>query len=849
MDRRLEERSAIDFDRVIVRTRDLLGASYQVLAALRRRLKVLIVDEFQDVDPVQKQIAYLLGDPDSGRKDTTRLMLVGDPKQSIYRFRRADVAVWREVQRDFEERGHGLVISTPESFRCTAQILGLVDATIGKILDDPLDGEKHQGYEVQFESLTVGSQEKRNGPPVEFLVVPATDDGKDYRADQVRRIELTAVARRARELVDRREAEWGEMAVILPTWGWAGRYQEALEAVGAKAYSLRTTGFYRQREIVDLILALETIRDPWDDRALLGFLRSPFVGLKDETLLAIARQSYPPYWDGLDRVRVKEQALLDRGRRMLRDLVAMRDRVPTDELLECLIDEAGYMAHLVLLGDNRVQAVANVEKFLRQTRAASRLSVGELLQVIADARSREGEEGEVPLVPRTDAVTITTVHSAKGLQWKVVFWCDLVRSATFAENGDLLIGREGIALRDPDVERAEDQPEYWHEIKSEIERETYAERKRVWYVATTRAAERLILCGLPAGAMEQRRSRTVADHIWGVLGAVPLVDGAPFEYQASDDTAFDGVVRLADPSVLDDLGEERRDTIEIEPLDVLSGPLPPITAPTGRSRHSASELLTRSRCARKHWFKYVLGLREPDVARGSKDFIHAVTRGHIVHDVLQWLDEEDELDALLEDAIGRWDEHAPPPEAAEGARYRQHLREEIKSVADHPDYRTVADLSSARRELGFLHIADRDTFYQGHIDLAAWENGKFVLLDVKTSRANAAVARKRAEQYGPQRDVYVAATEGISGAPVGRFAFQFSRARVQVSDEILDDARDRLTESLRRAVSEMARGERPLTDHPAECRFCGYRKVGWCSGVDAEPPEELEGDSQLSFGL
>ena len=110
MDRRLADRGRIDFDRILVRTRDLLASDRSTLEAVRRRIRVLIVDEFQDVDPVQQQIAYLVGDPDSGSPETPRLMLVGDPKQSIYRFRRADVTVWSAVERDFRERELGLEI-------------------------------------------------------------------------------------------------------------------------------------------------------------------------------------------------------------------------------------------------------------------------------------------------------------------------------------------------------------------------------------------------------------------------------------------------------------------------------------------------------------------------------------------------------------------------------------------------------------------------------------------------------------------------------------------------------------------------------------------------------------------
>ena len=107
VERRLVDAGALDFDRMIVWTRDLLARDATVRRTLQRRIRTLIVDEFQDVDPAQREIAYLLGAPEEQRPETTRLMLVGDPKQSIYRFRRADVTVWRSVEQEFEEREAG----------------------------------------------------------------------------------------------------------------------------------------------------------------------------------------------------------------------------------------------------------------------------------------------------------------------------------------------------------------------------------------------------------------------------------------------------------------------------------------------------------------------------------------------------------------------------------------------------------------------------------------------------------------------------------------------------------------------------------------------------------------------
>jgi len=167
--------------------------------------------------------------------------------------------------------------------------------------------------------------------------------------------------------------------------------------------------------------------------------------------------------------------------------------------------------------------------------------------------------------------------------------------------------------------------------------------------------------------------------------------------------------------------------------------------------------------------------------------------------------------------------------------YRAALRAEIEAVASHPEYRAVADRPGARRELGFIHLAGGDTLTEGKLDLAAPGEAGLVLLDVKTSAIHAKDAPARAAQYNVQRDVYVAASEAIAGQPVERFAFQFSRAGVQVSEQITGDIREGGRREFARMTAAIATGEPALTPCPTECDFCGYRKVGWCAGV-SQPP-------------
>jgi len=858
LESRLNEDGVVDFDRMVVWTRDLLRDDDYARRTLQHRIHTLIVDEFQDVDPAQREIAYLLGEPETGLSGTTRLLLVGDAKQSIYRFRRADVSVWRAVEREFRMFTGAGVVPLPENFRSTSAIIDFVDATVGRLLATPLSGERHADYEVPFEALTVGNEvEQGAGPPVELIVVPLNDEGKDYGVEDLRLIEADAMALRARELNDA-GVVWRDMAVLLAGWGDVEKYRQALARRGAPTYIMRSEGFYERQEVLDLVVALTAVHQPFDDRALFGFLRGPCVGLKDESLFGIAAAAgVTPYWrrlgqgEGYGFLAADECLRAEWGIRLLERHIEMRDRVSTDRLLESLVADSGYLAHLALMGGDKIQQIANVRKLVRIARNMRTRGLGDFLRAVAEARERGEKLGNAPLYgQRDDVVTITSIHSAKGLEWPVVFWCDTIRMTASRAAPDPLRGRDRMVLRNPDIEHTRDESDDWRELKQEIEREEAAEHRRLWYVAMTRAKQRLIVTGLPAGKTEKYKAETPAGNLWPLLPEFELEDGATFAYGGSNCREHRGLVRIADPATVTAAGVRPEATAPgpVQGAHVLAALRQPFSVIMGSARHSATELLTQARCERRHWFKYVMGLREPPVVRdGDAEFVAAVKRGQIVHDVLEHLRQEDELDRLLEDAIGRWDEEAPPPESPEGTRYRERLRVEIESVAAHPDYRVVADAASAERELGFLHIVNGDHFYQGKIDLAAIEAGGYTLLDVKTSQCDAKDARLKAEQYAPQRDVYVASAEGISRNEVGRFAYQFSRAGVQVSQDVTNEVRESIRHSLARRLARITEDAPSLTEHPWECRWCGYRKVGWCEGVVLR--DGAAGLQQLELGI
>jgi len=828
---RLDEEGALDFDRMITWTRDLLRRQPSVRRALQRRLHTLILDEFQDVDPVQREIAYLLGEPESGSDKTTRLMLVGDPKQSIYRFRRADVAVWTEVERDFLDRGLGGTVTLEENFRSVAPILAFVDAAIGPELDTPITGAGHQRFEIRYTPVTPTRETPEDDRVVELVVVPNGADGKPHLVEDARKLEAAAVARRARELHDGGVA-LRDMAVLLAATSSLELYEGAFRRETLPTYALKAEGFYDCREVLDLILALEVIRDPQDVRALFGWLRSPFAGVRDETLLALARPGASLRWDRMDAAVTGESDLLRQASEILREHVALRDRIPTAELIERVIERTGYLAYLALREEDGKQAIANVRKLIRMARQQPEQGVGDFLRMIREARERGDKEGSARLYGEGDnVITITTIHSAKGLEWPVVFWCDVARDPYRDTRTRLMVGRTGIALKDPE---SDEQSAQWTRLCQEEEDEGGAERKRLWYVAATRAKDRLIVGGFSGKQKKGSPAAAVADH----LACMGVPDGGSVEFAGYDARRFSALVHVCPQA--DEAETELAGGMPSRPEAPGSFPEPliPLTARQGRPRHSATSLMKFEHCQRRHWFAYVAGLREPEVRFSGSPGTGGggpspILRGQIVHDVLE-RHGEDELDLLLEDAIGRWDPDAPTPEVAEGRAYRKDLREEVSLVASHPEYRKLNELPSARRELSFVHLVHAGPIVEGQIDLAAHADDGIVLLDVKTFQGNGddALAGAAAE-YALQRDAYVAAVEAIGGQPVTRFAFQFSRAGKQLSDGITAERRASAAARFARIFGAVGGPTQSLATNPADCGRCGYRSAGWCRGREA----------------
>lgn len=555
----LERENVRDFDSLVLDVRRLLTRerTRPALRSIRRRYRLLVVDEFQDTDAAQRDIAFAIagigergddparepeeagrGEPDGadgraeaettvGRGPRPQLFLVGDAKQSIYRFRGADISVWNAVEETI--CGDEEPLQLTHNFRSEPAVVRLVNRVGSRAMAERAAPLREAAPEssVEYRGLEPWRSASRAGG-VEWLAV---EEGLD--SEERREVEGRRVAARVRELVEGKarvvDPESGELrpcrfrdvAVIARTRSALDAAEAALREYEVPAYNTATAGLAGRQEVTDLVTVLRLLRDPSDDLRALAYLRSPFVGLRDEALARIrldpvtgggsmlgqagrwlaaveAGDAAPFAAPESGAVAEVETDALRRGLAAIREARPLVDRAPHAELLERVLGATGYRLHL-LLREGAREATANLERFLALLDEYRHLSLGSFL----DLWDRWGEEDlGIPQAPlysgADDVVTLSTIHGAKGLEWPVVFLVSLekgpgtsARRLTYSYWSDPDLGP---VLMPKKKERG---PRSERLFRREV-LEDEAEEARLLYVAATRARDRLVLVG-PTG--------------------------------------------------------------------------------------------------------------------------------------------------------------------------------------------------------------------------------------------------------------------------------------------------------------------------------------------------------------
>ena len=496
-----EKRDAalLDFDDLLYKARDLLRNCPDVRKALAERYKHVLVDEYQDTDPLQAEILFrLCGEGDGNlpwedcRLRPGQLFIVGDPKQSVFRFRFADINTYLRAREAIERQFPGNRLEIVANFRSVPAILDHVNTCF----KGPLSVTGQAGF-AALSAVIKGSPHLL--PPVVGLDIPNSEE------EDTRTIEAEHVAALCHSLIGNLHVRTnsgtvkcrpGHIALLAPTGTDLWIYEHALETRGIAIATQAGKGFFQRQEVKDLIAIARILADSADTLAFGALMRGPLVGLTEQELLdviaslpkdAARPEKLPKFWlwtdPGVVQHPVAAQAL-----RILQILARRPASAPFDVLnaaVECLQVRAILR---VRHPRGAERALANTDLFLEMARPYAARGI------LAFARdmSQAWHEGEREIEGRADAeldaLHVITIHSAKGLEWPVVI---PINTTTGVQ------GTKGILHRRDDetlhMKIAGIEPTSYTEVKAFEEQQLERERVRLWYVACTRARDLLVL--------------------------------------------------------------------------------------------------------------------------------------------------------------------------------------------------------------------------------------------------------------------------------------------------------------------------------------------------------------------
>ncbi|WP_337478053.1 UvrD-helicase domain-containing protein [Phascolarctobacterium succinatutens] len=708
---------------------DLLAIEHlQKNEALRQkyqeRYKYIMVDEFQDTNERQRQLIYLL----CGNKldNTNNLFIVGDVKQSIYRFRHADVSVFNKVKEDIAQNaGQNLGMKT--NFRSTQSIVESCNTAFCQLMDLPKEEiclEHHEGANT-------------GGAKVCLLQVPykSKDDELGAKEDKWQK-EAEAIAAYLQQELPKVEPQLrpgASKAILLRAMTHCEILRQTLQGYGINCVVVKGKGFYEQQEILDILNLLAALHNRYASLELAGALRSNYFGLDDATLTQLFWQTEndQPLWDVLQAVgrgelqlklQPEQQALAMQAAERLRSLRQAAALMALPELFAQLWDEL-KPEFVLSQQENGPSKLANVKKLRRlaqqycQTKQAS---LAEWLQNVKDLRASSSKE-PAATVQADDALQIMTIHNSKGLEFDLVILPQLDKSVKGdAASIKYLPGKEGeqglLGIKVPNKEMQLQNSGVYELAKardSELEEE---ESRRLLYVAMTRAQKQLLMVGTVA---EEKLPEAViglpaAKGWWQQLQAVYEAD---WDKQESSCPWVRLLCADALSPAVEQQGEQQQ--LALEPLAL--APLPAYAA-CGRTCFTASALQTYLHCQRQYYYQQVLAVPELEqtVAGEQAHELPASVTGSIVHKALELYNGYN-AEAVFAIAL---DEFAPGAAATQA-----------KSMFD---AYIVSDLYKAlpkkqKREFEFVQPLQQELAAEGVIDLLAFDEAdKMIIVDYKT---------------------------------------------------------------------------------------------------------------------
>jgi ATP-dependent helicase/nuclease subunit A len=746
----------IDFEDMQLRVRDLLLTNPVLRTQIAEQFKFILVDEFQDTNLLQWEIISRLGE-----LIQNKFFIVGDPKQSIYGFRNADVRVFNQARLEFAGRSDpdtyaGSVIFK-ESFRFKKNLTHFINTCFSRIIRR---SDTNQ-WEVEYTPL-ITCRSDAEGGEIEFGLFEESESPD---------LQTGFITSRIVQIVKEGKYAPGDLAILLRSRNHLAVLEEHLRRKHIPFKTIGGIGFYQRQEIFDVFHLLRFLLNPHEDMALIGLLRSPFANISDEGLLYLAvAENGNSYWEKiikLEQVRAlpdEECRKLDHFRIQARRWLARRDRIGFSDLLREIFQQSMYRAVMraQLQGE---QLVANLEKILTLAAEFERTgltTINDFTEYLKNLINTQVKEGEAPLALEDRlTVKVMTIHQAKGLEFPVVLLPYLEQQIRPTNPGEALmdhklglisaINHQGLPAGYPD------QKSFCllDLARQEHKQKELAELKRLFYVGCTRARDHLIL------SAASKNDKTPADTpLSWFLQAMQLQPGdlqdgntvereqcrirfwRTYEESESDKSS-------SDYSAIHISLQQLKQSLNQGAVDAGSTSfLKPVSDHPKAELFSATQLMAFRQNPREYYRRYHLGYFEGDYETfrlaSSQDDI-AILKGKLLHRYLQFFPASDS---------DRWLFDLEISDDQLIREFREDLTRLGDKIGQSPVLQRVFSAKNFKNEVKILMPLDAD-FIVGTLDrIFQNETGHWEVLDYKTNRIRAGQVELLLDKYAIQIETY-----------------------------------------------------------------------------------------------
>jgi len=745
----------LDFEDLLLLTKKIL-LNENVKKKLGEKYKYIMIDEYQDTNEIQYEIFM----PILNNLLQGNLFVVGDEKQSIYKFRDADLELFTRTKNNINNQNNGKgLLKLPHSFRVSPPIALFANKLFEELFKNP----KLIYNEVEASELICANKE--NPGEIEILLADKKEGPN----------ESEFVARRILSLIKKKpETRFSDIAVLC-------RKRSSFDGLEKKftEYNIPFTimggkGFYQQQIVIDVFNYLSFITNPDNDLALAGLLRSPFFNISDTKLYKVSLVKEKTLWGKLKKYSAEKDEKLKIKINRIHENIFLVSKIETGKVIRKILNESGYWS-IIADSQNATQDIANLNKLIRIANGYSVQSyktVFDFIEFLKESMESHSDEGQAAVELGNDAVQIMTIHQSKGLEFKAVFLynCnDTVESSKISAKNVSVDSRFGILTKLP--------PKWNYFLKCEAapvvtmadyieNKKEIAEIKRLLYVAVTRAVNYLFISAIKGKNFSKN---SFIDLVYKGLKIDPETDyhiltgRLKFLKDSNTDTEENLVVRIPVKDSVDteDLYKNREDK-KTEDFKLLSGK---IEDHAKREIISASKVALFSQCKRKYELTYEFGysklfMKFYDLINNfefnTKEEENAgslgAIKGRVIHKILEKEIIFEQFTQIIPQYINEEIGNLVVTED-EKNNLALIITNDLEKYYQSESYQYIKKFDEYFNEFE-VYSKENENYLYGIIDKLIFSKNKVLIIDYKTDDIDFDEVNERGEIYLPQLQFY-----------------------------------------------------------------------------------------------